>query len=115
MEGAPSRQYFIDVAAWLGYEITINEFAPFMAGISQVGDTREPPPDDPVEKQNFRWYIGPAEQRFVWQISVGQVALYWFRAGSGQAGVIIISNSRIPDDMHVPARALEASAHRDRA
>ena len=38
--GGQSRQYFIDLMAWLGYTIEIQEFAPFMAGISQVGDTR---------------------------------------------------------------------------
>jgi uncharacterized protein YmfQ (DUF2313 family) len=85
--GAQSRQYFIELAAWLGLEIYIKEFSPFMAGISQVGDTREPPPDSPVEKQNFRWYIGPPEQRFVWSINVGQIGLRWFRAAGGEAGV----------------------------
>jgi uncharacterized protein YmfQ (DUF2313 family) len=38
--GAQDRQWFIDVSKWLGYDITISEFAPFTAGISQVGDTR---------------------------------------------------------------------------
>ena len=79
--GGQSRQYFIDLMAWLGYTIEIEEFAPFMAGISQVGDTR-PQPD-----KNFRWYIGPAEQRFVWTVNIGGISLNWFRAASGQAGV----------------------------
>jgi len=80
--GGQSRHYFIDLAAWLGFTgIEIEEFSPFMAGISRVGDTR-PEPD-----KLFRWYIGPAEQRFVWTISVGQIGLQWFRAASGQAGV----------------------------
>jgi uncharacterized protein YmfQ (DUF2313 family) len=85
--GGQSREYFKRVAEWVGYTIEIKEFAPFMCGISQVGDTRAPPPSSPIEDQNFRWYIGPAEQRFYWEVSVGQVGLIWFRAASGQAGV----------------------------
>src|SRR5215831_9555109 len=85
--GGQSRKYFLDLLHWLGYENAyIKEFAPFMAGISRVGDTREPPPDDRA-KQNYRWYIGPAEQRFVWQVNIKQIGLSWFRAGSSQAGV----------------------------
>jgi uncharacterized protein YmfQ (DUF2313 family) len=38
--GAQSRQFFIDVAKQLGYDITISEYAPFMAGVSNVGETR---------------------------------------------------------------------------
>jgi uncharacterized protein YmfQ (DUF2313 family) len=38
--GAQSREFFMWVAEQLGYTITISEFAPFMAGVSNVGDTR---------------------------------------------------------------------------
>lgn len=79
--GGQSRKYFTDLMAWLGFTIVIEEFSPFMAGVSQVGDTR-PQPDE-----NFRWYIGPPEQRFVWTVNIGQISLMWFRASSGQAGV----------------------------
>lgn len=91
--GGQSRQYFIDLMAWLGYEIEIEEFAPFMAGISQVGDTR-PAPD-----KNYRWYIGPAEQRFVWTVNYGQIGVTWFRAASGQAGVDHHVEFSVPDEM----------------
>lgn len=36
--GGQSRQYFIDLAAALGVEITITEFLPFQAGRSVAGD-----------------------------------------------------------------------------
>lgn len=36
--GGQSVQYFIDLAASLGYEITIKQFAPFRAGINRAGD-----------------------------------------------------------------------------
>lgn len=86
--GGQSREYFIKVLEWLGYtDVYIKEFAPFMAGVSSVGDTRPNPPPAEIAKQNFRWYIGPAEQRFVWTVNIGQVGLKWFRAASGQAGV----------------------------
>jgi uncharacterized protein YmfQ (DUF2313 family) len=80
-QGGQSRQYFIDLLAWLGFRIIIKEWAPFMAGISRAGDTR-PTPD-----ANFRWYVGPPEMRFVWTAQVGHQGLIWFRATGGQAGV----------------------------
>lgn len=99
MLGGQSRAFFKSVAEWVGYTIEIKEFAPFMCGISQVGDTRTPPPDAPREDQNFRWYIGPPEQRFYWEVNVGQVGLTWFRAASGQAGVDPHLKFGIPDDL----------------
>jgi uncharacterized protein YmfQ (DUF2313 family) len=84
-EGGQSRDYFIGVAAALGYTITIREYAPFMVGVSPVGDTR---PTGTLGEQ-FRWEIGPPEMRFYWTVRVGAVRLTWFRDGDsgGQAGV----------------------------
>lgn len=79
MLGAQSRTFFIGLAEALGYDIRITEHAPFMAGISQVGDTRD-------EFGDFRWEIGPAEIRYYWTIRMGAARLSWFRASSGQAG-----------------------------
>jgi uncharacterized protein YmfQ (DUF2313 family) len=87
MRGAQSRQFFIDVAAFLGYTITITEYAPFMAGVSNCGDTRTPPLDPSPLVGNFRWYIGPPEMRFYWTIRVTGARLTWFRSAQGQAGV----------------------------
>jgi len=80
-KGGQSRAYIIALAESLGYTITIEEFAPFMAGVSQAGDTR------PVGSEYFRWYIGPAEMRFYWTVHVSGARLTWFRATAGQAGV----------------------------
>lgn len=81
--GAQSREFFINVANQLGYQIdTIREWSPFMAGVSRCGDTRNL--DDNV---HYRWEIGPPEMRFYWSISVGVLKDTWFRASSGQAGV----------------------------
>ena len=79
--GGQSRQYFINLAAYLGYTVTIKEYSPFMAGVSHVGDTR------PTPTSHFRWYIGPPEMRFCWTVVVGAVPLTWFRASVGQAGI----------------------------
>lgn len=85
--GGQSRQFFIDVAAALGYTITISEYSPFMAGISNVGDTRTPPLDPAPLVGDFRWYIGPPEMRFYWTVHITGARLTWFRATAGEAGV----------------------------
>lgn len=66
LEGSPSRQFFIGVAALFGYDITITEFSPFVCGTSRCGDTRHLNPDDP---KRYRWEIGPVENRFVWLVT----------------------------------------------
>jgi uncharacterized protein YmfQ (DUF2313 family) len=91
--GGQSRQYFQNLMEWLGFTVTIKEFAPFMAGISNVGDTRPQPSD------NFRWYVGPPEQRFYWTVEVGTPSITWFRSSSGQAGVDPHMRLGIPDDL----------------
>jgi uncharacterized protein YmfQ (DUF2313 family) len=87
MLGGQSRQFFIDVAAFLGYTITITEYAPFMAGVSNCGDTRTPPLDPNPLVGDFRWYIGPPELRFYWTIHITGARLTWFRSSQGQGGV----------------------------
>jgi uncharacterized protein YmfQ (DUF2313 family) len=94
--GGQSRAYFTNLMAWLGYTIGIQEFAPFMCGISWCGDTRSYA--DMQAHKNFRWYIGPPEQRFYWTIQIGQVGLNWFRAASGQAGVNHHLEFQIPQE-----------------
>jgi uncharacterized protein YmfQ (DUF2313 family) len=103
-KGGQSRAYYEQVMEWLGYTIHIKEFAPFMAGISQVGDTRPSTRDANGNlivntDENFRWYIGPPELRFYWSIEVGQVGLTWFRAGSGQAGVDPHLKFAVPEEL----------------
>jgi uncharacterized protein YmfQ (DUF2313 family) len=83
MLGGQSRAFFYKIANWIGHNIKITEFAPFMAGVSHVGDTRNVYDNTGM----FRWYIGPPELRFYWTAHAGQAKLTWFRASSGQAGV----------------------------
>jgi uncharacterized protein YmfQ (DUF2313 family) len=80
--GAQSRAFFIAQAAAIGYTITIREWAPFMCGVSQCGDTTLFDDDG-----SPRWEIGPPEIRFYWSVRVSALRLIWFRASSGQAGI----------------------------
>jgi|KBSMisStandDraft_5_1062788.scaffolds.fasta_scaffold01818_5 uncharacterized protein YmfQ (DUF2313 family) len=110
--GAQSRAYFIGLMEYLGYSgLTVKEWAPFMAGISQVGETRPVKVDEngsPImdgdhfildTTKQFRWYIGPPEMRFYWAMNVGMVSVAWFRAASGQAGVDPHVRLGIPEDL----------------
>ena len=98
-----SRDYFIWLMKFIGYEVEdgyIGEFAPFMAGVSQVGETRPLKADGTLDTaKNFRWYIGPPEQRFAWYVNIGSRAYHWFRAGSGQAGVDPHLRIGVPEDV----------------
>jgi uncharacterized protein YmfQ (DUF2313 family) len=80
MLGAQSRNWFRDVAAMLGYTIKIDEFSPWICGISRCGST-------PDQSGINEWYIAAPEIRFYWRIHVDTARLSWFRCGSGQCGV----------------------------
>lgn len=72
--GGQSRNFFIALAATRGEtNINIREYAPYMCGVSRVGDTRVLATTDSPGDPNFRWQLGPPEMRFYWRISVGDV------------------------------------------
>lgn len=125
IEGAQSREFFIGVAAQLGYEITITEYRPFMVGVDGVGDTRvigdgtfmqdewgrpiRDPQGHPVslgEYSEYPYVLGPPENRFYWTVHVGTVRLTWFRLGSGggQTGVDPHLRIAIADDLECVLR-----------
>ena len=99
MIGAQSRAFFIEAAAMLGYTIEIREWSPFMAGVSNVGDTRTPPLDPDPLVGDYRWYIGPPEMRFYWQVHVTTAGLSWFRSAAGQAGIDPHLRILLPEDL----------------
>lgn len=70
--GAQSREFFIEVASWLGYDITIEELSPIMAGVSRCGE--------------YFWECGAPEIRFYWIVHVRGVPIWWFRCGVGECG-----------------------------
>jgi uncharacterized protein YmfQ (DUF2313 family) len=68
--GQQDKQYFIDLAAALGYTITITEHQPFWAGVGCAGDP-----------------CGDQEVIFHWTVSTLLAAeIIYFMAGSGSAG-----------------------------
>lgn len=67
--GGQSPAYFIDVAASLGYQVTIEEFRPFRAGMSDAGD--------PLT--NGDWV-------FTWRVHAPEVTVIPFIAGQSAAG-----------------------------
>lgn len=67
--GGQSRQFFIDLAASLGYTVTITEFRPFRAGISTAGDALT----------NGDWI-------FAWRVNAPETTITPFRAGQSTAG-----------------------------
>lgn len=87
--GGQSRAFFLGVAAGLGYTITIREWAPFMVGVSRVGDTSD------GEGGEYRWQIGEPTMRFYWTVRVGAVRVTWFRVGGGGGQVGVDPHVRI--------------------
>lgn len=116
IEGGASREFFIDLADAIGYQITITEYRTFQVGIDRVGDSREfgdgsnpmfvdryvvgsPVGWFPVMNPDGRrvstgelsewpnYGLGPETNRYYWTVHVHEASLIWFRCGSGQCGV----------------------------
>src|SRR5262245_6601509 len=103
IEGAQSRQFFIDVSAYIGYTITITEYRPFMVGIDRCGDNRiigdgshtqkdylgrlalDPTgvPPDAGEYSEYPYILGADTNRYYWTVHVANARLTWFRLGNG--------------------------------
>lgn len=67
--GGQSPQYYIDLAASLGFAIEIYEYQPFRAGLSVAGDALT----------NDEW-------QFTWRVKALTQSTYAFRSGLGRAG-----------------------------
>jgi uncharacterized protein YmfQ (DUF2313 family) len=67
--GGQSREYFIAVAARLGYTISIEEFKPFRVGRSRVGES-----------------INALEMTWVWRVNGPPVTIRSFRVGRSRIG-----------------------------
>ena len=108
MQGAQSREFFIGVAAQIGYHITISEYRVWVVGLDQCGDSRvygdgsnpmlnewhqpiKNPVGEPVAEGELsawpQYGLGPPANRFFWTVHVDQAKLVWFRCASGQCGV----------------------------
>jgi uncharacterized protein YmfQ (DUF2313 family) len=71
MIGAQDRKFFTDLAASLGQSIDIQEYAPYMCGVSRCGDTRTSLYG--ADSSHYRWQLGPPEMRFHWTIDLTSV------------------------------------------
>jgi uncharacterized protein YmfQ (DUF2313 family) len=108
MEGAQSREFFIEIAAMIGYTITITEYRVFVCGIDRCGDNRvygdgsnpmynewgqpikNPQGQNVAGGELSEWPnygIGAPENRYCWTVHVHQPAFTWFRVTKGQVGV----------------------------
>lgn len=67
--GGQSREFFVALAAHLGFTITITEFRPFRAGVSAAGDALT----------NDDW-------QYAWRVNAPAVTIISFRAGASAAG-----------------------------
>jgi uncharacterized protein YmfQ (DUF2313 family) len=124
MVGGCSRQFFIDLAATLGYTITITEYRPFFIAMDRCGDSRvygagvttdtpmrnewgqpilAPPGDHEVANGQLsawpHYGLGPLANRYYWSVHVGSAKLVWFRCTSGQCGVDPHLRIGIADDL----------------
>jgi uncharacterized protein YmfQ (DUF2313 family) len=87
MLGGQSREFFYDLAAQLGYNINIYEYAPYMCGISRCGETHLEERLTGADGTRDRWTLGPPEKRFIWTVKVNKVRFTPFRCSVGQCGI----------------------------
>ena len=92
-QGGQSREFFIGIAARLGYDVAIREFRPFQFGVSSFG--------------GFRGRIIPPRARFVWTVSVYGPRLTRFRFGSSSFGRDPILALRRAEDLEAVFRKLK--------
>lgn len=67
--GAQNPQYYIDLAANVGFDVTITEYSPFLVGQDAAGD--------PVNDEDWA---------YAWQVNAPEDTIKYFRAGEGAAG-----------------------------
>lgn len=91
--GGQSRQFYIDVAAMVGYEIEITEHTPFMCGISHCGT-------DPLTEGH--------DIRFVWWVKVLNTKLLYLRCGQSTLDQPLL-DFRTADDLACLLHKLKAS------
>ena len=84
--GSQSRNFFVNLAASIGYDIAIIEHSPYQCGISVVGDTTDWNGEGAIW---YRWECGAPTMRFYWTVDLLHPSLTWFRvgAGGGQCGI----------------------------
>jgi uncharacterized protein YmfQ (DUF2313 family) len=96
--GAQSRAFFYNVANEFGQPIgTIEEFAPYMCGVSRCGD--ESGIYNPDEPTRNRWTLGPPEMRYYWTVHVNALGFTHFYCNSSQTGIDRLLGINIATDV----------------
>jgi uncharacterized protein YmfQ (DUF2313 family) len=85
--GGQSPQYFIDLAAQLGYAVTIDEFSAFRCDTHRV---------DTEPLNSWEW-------DFVWRVNAPPVAITYFRADESRVGEKLVTWSGT-DRLECPIR-----------
>ena len=80
IKGGQSKAWFVNYAASIKYQVNVIEHAPFMAGVSRCGDTRNWDSEGAIW---YRWEVGPPTIRWWWTVAPVQPRLTWFRCGVG--------------------------------
>jgi len=80
-QGGSSRAWFIAFAARFGYEVEIDEFRPFVAGLSSCGDQ----------------LLGGHAVRHTWRVRVIGARYTAFRTGASQCGDLLGKITRAED------------------
>lgn len=95
--GQQDRPYFLDLAAGLGYAITITEYVPAQCSMTRCGAQ--------ISTSHGGQFIvrgagcGTPTIRFVWRVTVSGARLTWFAVGSG--------GGRAGQDPHLKIRRAE--------
>ncbi|MDP1628867.1 YmfQ family protein [Parvibaculum sp.] len=90
-QGGQSKAYFEAVAASLGYEVEIEEYRPFICGLSQCGITQ----------------LGGPELRFLWRVAVPGARVTWFRCGLSELGIDPLAKIARAEDLECRFEALQ--------
>lgn len=94
-QGGSSRAWFIAFAARLGYEVEIDEFRPFVAGLSCCGDQ----------------LLGGHSVRHTWRVRVIGARYTAFRTGASQCGDLLGKITRAEDMECRMKRLKQAHTH----
>lgn len=85
MIGGQSRAWFVNMARFIGYSISISEYRPFMTGWDRVGDNRQILSTG--GRSQWPAQMGHPEMRFAWTVHLERTRLTWFRCSQGQCGI----------------------------
>ncbi len=99
-QGGQDEFYFQDLATSMGYDIEIDEFSPFMAGLSKCGDpvyVEGRPFVCGASKCGDPIFVNSHSVRFIWRVRVKGNRLTLFRTGQSQCGDPLYKISRAED------------------